>query len=237
MPRPRRWRLAYAAGIITCLAFAGRANAQAPAPTPNPNPADVSEPGGELQQITVTGYIIPRVGDGPQPVVSYDRNYIEKTGNQTVTDVIQNLPSAVGNFGPATTTGFSFSPGSASVRLKGLPENNTLVLVDGRRMPAFPFDQVSTNAVISFVDLNSIPLAAVDRIEVLNDGGSAIYGTDAIAGVVNVILKDEYNGADILNYYGISQRGDAETYHGSLVGGVSHKFSDTSKLNIVVAFD
>ncbi len=232
MTKPQRSWLAFAAGVMTCLTFAARAHAQSPAAS-----TESTEQGGQLPQITVTGYIIPRVGDGPQPVVSYNRDFIEKSGNQTVTDVIQSLPSAVGNFGPATATGFSGSPGSASVRLKGLPENNTLVLVDGRRMPEFPFNQVTPQAVISFVDLNSIPLAAVDRIEILNDGGSAIYGTDAIAGVVNVILKDEYNGADILNYYGISQRGDAETYHGSLLGGVSKKIGDTSKLSIVAAFD
>ena len=235
MIQPERFWLAFAAGVITCLTFAAPAQAQAPAPSPNPT--GVNEQGSQLQQITVTGYIIPRVGDGPQPVVTYDRDYIEKTGNQTVTDVIQNLPSAVGNFAPNTTTGFSFAPASASVSLKGLPPNDTLVLVDGVRMPAFPFNQVSTSSVTSFVDLNSIPLAAVDRIEILNDGGSATYGTDAIAGVVNVILKNEYNGADIINYYGISQRGDSETYHGSLVGGVSKKLSDTSKLSILVAFD
>ena len=232
----RSW-VASAAGVITCLAFVVRAHAQAPAPTPGTNPTGVNEQGSQLQQITVTGYIVPHVGDGPQPVVSYDRDYIQKSGNQTVTDVILNLPSAVGNFAPNTTSGFGFSPGAASVSLKGLPPNDTLVLVDGRRMPAAPFNQVSTNSVISFVDLNTIPLAAVDRIEVLNDGGSATYGTDAIAGVVNVILKDEYNGADITNYYGISQRGDDETYHGSLVAGVSQKFNDTSKLSILVAFD
>jgi iron complex outermembrane receptor protein len=237
MTRSQRSWVAFATGVITCLAFAARAHAQAPAPAPNPNPTSANEQGSPLQQITVTGYIIPRVGDGPQPVVSYDRNYIEKTGNQTVTDVIQNLPSAIGNFAPNTTTGFGFSPGAASVGLKGLPPNDTLVLVDGRRMPAAPFNQISTSSVISFVDLNTIPLAAVDRIEVLNDGGSATYGTDAIAGVVNVILKDEYNGVDITNYYGISQRGDDETYHGSLVAGVSKKFNDTSKLSILVAFD
>ncbi len=237
MIRSQRSWVAFAAGVITYLAFAARAHAQAPAPAPGPNPTSANEQGSPLQQITVTGYIIPRVGDGPQPVVSYDRNYIEKTGNQTVTDVIQNLPSAIGNFAPNTTTGFGFSPGAASVGLKGLPPNDTLVLVDGRRMPAAPFNQISTSSVISFVDLNTIPLAAVDRIEVLNDGGSATYGTDAIAGVVNVILKDEYNGVDITNYYGISQRGDDETYHGSLVAGVSKKFNDTSKLSILVAFD
>jgi iron complex outermembrane recepter protein len=219
MIKPRRLWSAYFAGVITCLTLAGRTCAQAPASSPSQNPASVNEQDGQLQQITVTGYIIPHVGDGPQPVVSYDRDYIQKSGNQTVTDVILNLPSAVGNFAPNTTSGFGFSPGAASVSLKGLPPNDTLVLVDGRRMPAAPFNQVSVNSVISFVDLNTIPLAAVDRIEVLNDGGSATYGTDAIAGVVNVILKDEYNGADISNYYGISQRGDDETYHGSLVGG------------------
>jgi iron complex outermembrane recepter protein len=118
-----------------------------------------------------------------------------------------------------------------------LPPNDTLTLVDGLRYPQFPFPQVSVQAVISFVDLNSIPLASVDRIEILNDGGSATYGTDAIAGVVNVILKDEYNGADLLNYFGISQRGDAEVYHGSLVGGLTQKLSDTSKASVVAAID
>jgi iron complex outermembrane receptor protein len=90
----------------------------------------------------------------------------------------------------------------------------------------------------SFVDLNSIPLAAIDRIEILKDGASAIYGDDAVAGVVNVILKNEYNGADIYNYYGISQRDDYEVFHSQVTGGVSHKlWSDDSKLSIVAAFD
>jgi iron complex outermembrane recepter protein len=207
-----------------------------PPAAPDPGPAASNE-GGELQQITVTGYLIPRVGEGPQPVTSFDRNYIDKTGNQTVSDVLQNLPGAVGNFLPAVTTGFSFSPGSASIGLKGLPPNDTLVLVDGLRYPQYPLPQVSANQVISFVDLNSIPLGAVDRIEILNDGGSATYGTDAVAGVVNLILKSDYQGAEIFNYYGISQRGDDETYHGYLVSGLSEKFSDTSKLSIIVAVD
>jgi iron complex outermembrane recepter protein len=224
---------ARAAEVAISIGLLVEARAQAPAPSPG----GAEQGGGQLQQMTVTGYLIPRAGEGPQPVLNYDRDYIEKTGYQTVTDVLQSLPSAVGNFAPNVTTGFSFSPGSASVALKGLPPNNTLTLVDGLRYPQFPFPQVSTSAVISFVDLNSIPLASVDRIEVLNDGGSATYGTDAIAGVVNVIIKDEYNGADLLNYFGISQRGDAEVYHGSLVGGLTQKLSDTSKVSIVAAID
>jgi iron complex outermembrane receptor protein len=238
MIRLKRFGLAIAAELAIVLTLGVSAHAQAPAPSPGPNPTSVNEQGGQLQQITVTGYIIPRVGEGPQPVTTLDQDFITKQGDQTVTDVLQRLPSTAGNFAPTTTSGNSFSPASASISLHGLAPNFSLVLVDGKRMPAFPFPQVSTSAVISFVDINSIPLAAIDRIEILNDGGSAVYGSDAIGGVVNIILKNEYNGADITQYWGISEHGDAETYHGSLVGGVSHKlWDDNSKLSIVVAFD
>jgi iron complex outermembrane recepter protein len=196
------------------------------APTNEATPAAAgAQPsgGGELQQVVVTGYLIPRIGQGPQPVTSYDQQYIKNTGYQNVTDVLQTLPSATGNFNPAVTSGFSFSPASASIALKGLPPNDTLVLVDGLRMPSYPFPQESTAGAFNFVDINSIPLAGIDRIEILNDGGSATYGTDAVAGVVNLILKDQYQGADINNYYGISQRGDYEVYHGQFVAGIEQK--------------
>jgi iron complex outermembrane recepter protein len=194
---------------------------QAPANEANPAAAGAQPSGGgELQQVVVTGYLIPRIGQGPQPVTSYDQQYIKNTGYQNITDVLQTLPSATGNFNPAVTSGFSFSPASASIALKGLPPNDTLVLVDGLRMPSYPFPQQSTAGAFNFVDINSIPLAGIDRIEILNDGGSATYGTDAVAGVVNLILKDQYQGADINNYYGISQRGDFEVYHGQFVAGV-----------------
>ncbi|HEX4201140.1 MAG TPA: TonB-dependent receptor plug domain-containing protein, partial [Chthoniobacterales bacterium] len=174
--------------------------AAAPQTGPNPNAGAAPSAGGELQQVTVTGYLIPRVGEGPQPVTSYDREYIDKTGYQTVTDVLQSLPAAVGNFAPNTTAGFGFSPGAASIALKGLLPNDTLTLVDGLRFPQFPLPQESTAAITSFVDINSIPLGSIDRIEILNDGGSATYGTDAVAGVVNLILKSDYQGAEIYNY-------------------------------------
>src|SRR5258708_11376199 len=87
----------------------------------------------------------------------------------------------------------------------------------------YRYPQNSTAGAFNFVDINSVPVAAIDRIEILNDGGSATYGTDAVAGVVNFILKDLYQGADIQNYYGISQRGDFEVYHGQLVAGFEQK--------------
>jgi outer membrane cobalamin receptor len=104
-------------------------------------------------------------------------------------------------------------------------------------MPSYPFAQISVSGAFNFVDINSIPIGAIDRIEILNDGGSATYGTDAVAGVVNFILKDHYQGADIFNYFGISQRGDYQVYHGSFVGGLHQKFSDTSIPGVVAVFD
>jgi outer membrane receptor protein involved in Fe transport len=80
-------------------------------------------------------------------------------------------------------------------------------------------------------------LAGIDRIEILKDGGSATYGSDAVAGVVNVITKDTYNGADIVNYFGISQRGDFGVYHGSLTAGLSDKPLFGGKFSVVTAFD
>src|SRR6516225_5909464 len=193
--------------------------------------------GGELERITVTGYIVPRIGEGPQPVISYDKDYIAKTGQQTFSDVLQNLPASVGNFNPNVTTGFGFSPGAASIGLKGLPPNDTLVLVDGQRFPVSALPQQSVAGAISFFDLNAIPVAAIERIDFLNDGGSATYGSDAVAGVVNVILKDEFNGADLFYYYGISQRGDFEVHHLSFTGGFTQDLGKWGKVKVIGAMD
>src|SRR6266446_10871249 len=238
MTKAKYLGLASAAELAIAVTLGADTYAQVAGPSPSLNLPGATEQGGPLPQIIVTGYVIPRVGEGPQPVTTLDQDFITKQGDQTVTEVLQRLPSTEGNFAPTTTTGISTSPASASISLHGLAPNFSLILVDGKRMPAFPLPQVSTAAVISFVDINSIPLAAIDRIEILNDGGSAVYGSDAIAGVVNIVTKNEYNGADVTQYWGISEHGDAETYHGSLVGGVSHKlWDDNSKLSIVVAFD
>jgi iron complex outermembrane recepter protein len=232
MIKLKHFGLAFMAELAIIATLGVSAYAQAPATAPAPAG---TEQGGQLQQITVTGYIIPRVGEGPQPVVSYDQDYIQKQANQTVSDVIRSLPYSNATLTTSVNAALNSSPASAAVNLRGLGVNRTLTLVDGHRFPDFP---IPLGSAFSFVDLNSIPLAAVDRIEILKDGASAIYGDDAVAGVVNIILKNEYNGADIYNYYGITSRGDAETFHSQVTGGVSHKlWSDDSKLSIVAAFD
>jgi iron complex outermembrane recepter protein len=194
--------------------------------------------GGELQKVTVTGYLVPRIGDGTQPVTTLDQDFITKQADQSVADVIARLPEAVAALNPIAAAGNTLSPGETGVRLKGLPLNATLVLVDGIRFPSAPFaENTTTGGPLSFVDLNSFPLSAVDRIEILKDGGSATYGSDAVAGVINLVLKTSYKGTDLNYYYGIDQRGDYEVNHGQFTSGISHSFSETSKLDLVASFD
>jgi len=191
----------------------------------------------ELEYAIVTGYVVPRVGDGPAPVTSLDNTYAQRRGATTVQNVLQSLPQNVGSFTPAVKAGWlkGSAPGASSVNLRGLGENNTLVLIDGQRQVPFPFAQ---NGTSNFVDINSVPLAAVDRIEILRDGASATYGADAIAGVVNILLKDEYNGADLYTHYGLTQRGDGAEYRVSLTSGIASKlWNDESKFSIINSFD
>ena len=226
-----------------CLGFVfafgcGGVRAQVPAISP----AHIAEVGSvadpdtqePLTKVTVTGYAVPRIGDGPEPVTSLDQDFMTKQGDQTVAEVLLRIPQNFAGFTPALNAGNSTAEGGFAVNLYGLGANATLVLIDGRRQAAYPFAQFGTE---SFVDLNSIPSAAVDRIEVLKDGASAIYGSDAVAGVVNIILKDEYQGADLKFYYGSSRRGDDETYHVSAVTGFSEKLGENSTFSILATFD
>lgn len=190
---------------------------------------------GQLQTVVVTGYIVPRAGEGTQPVATIDQTFIENQGDQTVSDVIQKLPQNIGAFTPLVTAGASFSPGSSAANLYGLGISSTLVLIDGFRQTNSPLPQ---SGFQPFTDLSTIPLAAIDRIEILKDGASSIYGSDAIAGVINVIFKDEYNGADIKYHFGISQRDDYEESHVELTAGISQKlWNDDSKFSILTTFD
>jgi iron complex outermembrane recepter protein len=207
---------------------------QTTTPTQPSSASDTTAGGGELEKVTVTGYLIPRIGDGPQPVETLTRDFIDKQADQNLNDVLNRYPGGASFQNALTFAGNSNSPASSAYGLRALPAGATLVLVDGYRFPNYP---LPINSVQTFVDINSIPLAATDRIEILKDGGSATYGSDAVAGVVNVVTKDDYQGADITNYFGISQRGDFETYHGSLTAGVSGVPIFGGKLNIVTAFD
>jgi iron complex outermembrane receptor protein len=234
--------IATAAQLLLLCTLGLTARAQTAAPNPAPETAapgtapagNAPTGGGELEQVTVTGYLIPRIGEGPQPVETLNQDFIQKQAYQTVNDVLNNYPGGLSVQNTQTFTGNSNSEGGSTFSLKSLPPDSTLILIDGFR---FPFYAISINqGTIPYVDINSIPLAAIDRIEILKDGGSATYGDDAIAGVVNIITKDEYNGADIINFFGISQRGDLATYQLQMTGGASQK-GNFGKVSIVATFD
>ena len=142
MMRNRYLRTVAAATTIQFVILLGmRVTTHAQTASPSPAANETSSSGSELQQVTVTGYLIPHVGEGPQPVTSYDQTFISKLGNQQIADVLQQLPAATGNVNPGVVPGFGFQPGGASIALKGLLPSDTLVLVDGLRMPVYPFFQ------------------------------------------------------------------------------------------------
>ena len=167
----------------------------------------------ELERIEVTGSRIKRADvEGAVPVTVITREQIQATGKVSVADIMRDVTfSSAGNFRPQSG---SSAQALADIDLRGLGSSRTLVLIDGRRAPKAPF--VGSNA-----DLNSIPLGAVERIEILTDGASAIYGSDAIGGVVNIILRKDFNGAEYMLGKGNTSIEGGDTEEGSLIFGTS----------------
>lgn len=170
-----------------------------------------------LEKIEVTGSRIKRVDiETSQPVFSVSREDIQAQGLTSIGDVIQNLTSQGSSLNTAYNNGGN---GETRVSLRGLGSERTLVLVNGRRW-------VGGTGLGGAVDLNTIPTAAVERIEVLKDGASVIYGSDAIAGVVNVILRDRYEGAEANAYFGQFDEDDGvRQAYDFTIGSSSDRFS------------
>lgn len=215
-------RVMFAAGAIGVTAsLSSVAWAQTPTPTSQ-----------KVEKIEVTGSNIKRVdAEGPAPVQIITRQDIERSGQTTVGEVLRNLPiNSAASFDDNFTG--SFARGSSGVSLRGLGQKSTLTLINGRRMANNPFAQ---NLQDTFVDLNSIPLAAIERIEVLKDGASAIYGSDAIAGVVNIILRKDFTGLEFSTGYGQTTRSDGTEKRASIAGGWGVAGQD--KYNLIAVVD
>ncbi|HWK55086.1 MAG TPA: TonB-dependent receptor [Hyphomicrobiales bacterium] len=204
-PQGRRSLLATA---IAALFAGGAANAVA---------QDQSPGQGVLEEVVVTGSrIVRRDLDASSPIMTVDAARLEQSSNLSVEAILNQMPQ----FTPGQTqfsaqgeiqTSPSTSVGIGSVNLRGVNSNRSLVLIDGRRaQPA--------NASL-VVDLNTIPSAAIQRVETITGGASSVYGADALAGVVNFVLKDNFEGASFDLQSGITEVGDAqETRFSSLVG-------------------
>lgn len=170
----------------------------------------VEDPEFEVEEIVVTGSNIVGV-ETASPIAVFDSAYIESAGFSTIGELIDSLPQ---NFGGGASLDTVSSPdpqsglnrgAGTSVNLRGLGSGATLVLLNGRRLA-----QSGENG--GFVDISLIPLSAIDRVEVLTDGASAIYGADAIGGVVNFITKSDFEGGETLLRYGTVTDGDLDEY-------------------------
>jgi len=183
-------------------------------------------------RVNVTGTNIKRVdSETAAPIETISREDIQASGLQTIQDVVRQITANNnGSIAPSFTNGFSAS--GAGVSLRGLGPNNTLVLVNGRRMANFG---LADDGHASYVDLGQIPFDAVERIEVLKDGASAIYGSDAVAGVVNIILRQQFTGFTATATGGTTYNGDGNQYKVSLTGGIGDLTKD--KYNAFLALD
>jgi len=156
----------------------------------------------EIEQIVVTGSRIPQPNlEGTSPVSVIGAQEIKLEGVTSAEDLINNMPQAFADQGAGTSNGAS---GTATVDLRGLGPDRTLVLMNGRRMPAGSVQTVAP-------DLNQIPTPLIERVEILTGGASAVYGSDAVAGVVNFIMKDNFEGVQIdanYNFYNHEQQND-----------------------------
>jgi iron complex outermembrane receptor protein len=161
---------------------------------------------GPIQRVEVTGSSIKRASvETASPIQVITRDDIAKSGKTTVAEYLQTL-TADGAGSLPTGFGNGFAAGSTAISLRGLGATSTLVLLNGRRMA--PFARADDGQK-SFTDLSTVPMEAVERIEVLKDGASATYGADAIAGVVNIILRKDFTGVAVKAEAGTSRYSDA----------------------------
>ena len=201
---------------------------------PNPTPETVTEATptpsqtttAESERVIVTGSHIPTAEEvGPNPILEIDREQIDKAGERTAAELLRQLP--IDSFAgvPTVNGGFDDTAGASSIALRGFDASSTLVLLNGRRLAPFPVG-ANPSGGVTFIDLNSIPKAAIESIEILKDSASSIYGADAVAGVVNIKLRQDYRDAEIATSYGNTLEGDTGVFDASAVFGVGDDKTD-----------
>ena len=192
-----------------------------------------SEPDG-AQDVVVTGSRIQRPDfEAPNPIVSLDAAKLRESGNTNVTNFLQRVPALTNSVDGTRSAGNSqteASLGGAGLNLldlRGLGTNRTLVLVNGRRHVASQFDTAA-------VDINVIPTDLIERVDVLTGAASAVYGADGVSGVVNFVLRRDFDGIAARVQAGISERGDAGNRFGSIIAG--RNFAD-GRANVTLAYE
>ena len=212
--------------VAFILASAFPVLAQTGEPLPTPTPAETAESGAtqtaEADRVIVTGSNIPTAEEvGPNPVDTYRTDDIQKLGVRTATDLTTRLPAISGaSVNENISNG---GDGRTEVNLRGLFPKETLVLVDGKRVAPVGFAQNAS------VDLNLVPFALVDHIDILKDGASAIYGSDAVGGVFNIFLKHKFRGLEMeasLGNTNLGSANDGAEREGYILAGTGDDHTD-----------
>jgi iron complex outermembrane recepter protein len=180
------------------------------------------------QRVEITGSLIKRLeGEAAAPVQVLRREDIERTGAATVEQLLRGVSAMVSsNATVAASSSSATTGGISTISMRGLTAERTLVLINGRRIA--PYGAPNSSVAI---DVDSIPIAAIDRVEILKDGASAVYGSDAIAGVVNFILRRSYSGVEAgLGYGAATEDGKARISKGHLVAGFGDLAADRFNL-------
>lgn len=214
----RRNVLSLAAVLASQLCIPGAAAAQTPPADQPAAPAAEEGKKSVVEEIVVTGSRIRRKDlSTPAPVTVLSREQLVASGKVSIGDFLQSLPEQANAINTAVNNG---GDGSTRVNLRGVGANRTLVLVNGRRLVP------GGTGADGSADLNSIPTAAIERIEVLKDGASAVYGSDAIAGVVNIITRRGWSGTEAAAYTGISGRSDGSIVDLNVTTGQTSDFGN-----------
>ena len=183
----------------------------------------------QTETVVVTGTLLHK--ETPSPVTVISKEQIDNSSLTTVADVVRSVSADNSGTIPTAFTG-GFAAGSSGVALRGLTVNSTLVLIDGLRTANYP---LADDGQRGFVDLNTIPLAVVDRVDVLKDGASSVYGADAIGGVVNIILKPGFEGEAGEAEVGTSQHGGGTMGRAEATFGTGD--SSTDHYNAYINFE
>src|SRR5437867_8689137 len=231
---PPHFISASVAGLFALLACS--ISAQNPSPTPEiPTEA-------EAERVVVTGSNIPTAEEvGPNPVDTYRPEDIEKLGVRNTTDLLTKLPQEMGSTINQNANGVGGGNGSVIPNLRGLLPEETLVLIDGKRAAIIGSGggvAAGASPGLTGVDINLIPFPMIDHIDILKDGASAVYGSDAVAGVFNIFLKHKFRGLEIGSSVGNTNLGssnDARELETWMIAGMG---DDTTDIMIVAdAYD
>src|SRR6059058_4724709 len=196
-------RLALMASVGFPLILASNAFAQLPAPAVPAEPGAPPPSTAEVERVVVTGSNIPTAEEtGPNPVDTYRPQDIEKLGIRSATDLQEFIPQQAG--GTVNLNIGNAGDGTVQFNLRGLLPKETLILIDGKRVAFGALGSAGTSAA---PDVNLIPFVMVDHIDILKDGASAVYGSDAISGVVNFFLVHKFRGLEIGGTYGNTNLG------------------------------